>query len=201
MISVYKIKPAFQKLLFPLLKKLHKLGITANQLTISAVFLSIFMGIGFMFYKQHPIILLLIPLGYLLRMTLNALDGMMATHFNMQSKLGEVLNELGDVISDLAIILPMTLIPHVNPWIIIGFAILAVINEYSGILAKAVSGTRHYEGPMGKSDRALLIGLYCVIYYFWINIEIYTNWIFAIASLLIVISSIVRLKNGLNENK
>lgn len=201
MISVYKIKPSFQKLLLPLLKKLHKFGITANQLTISAVILSIFMGIGFIYYKQYPIFLLIIPLGYLLRMTLNALDGMMATLFNMKSKLGEVLNELGDVVSDLVIILPMTLIPHTNPWVIISFATLAVINEYSGILAKAVSGTRHYEGPMGKSDRALLIGLYCVIYYFWTNIELYTNWIFTIASLLIIISSFVRLKNGLNESR
>lgn len=159
------------------------------------------MGIGFIYYKQYPIFLLIIPLGYLLRMTLNALDGMMATLFNMKSKLGEVLNELGDVVSDLVIILPMTLIPHTNPWVIISFATLAVINEYSGILAKAVSRTRHYEGPMGKSDRALLIGLYCVIYYFWTNIELYTNWIFTIASLLIIISSFVRLKNGLNESR
>ncbi len=199
MISVYKIKPAFQKLLLPLLKKLHQLGITANQLTISAVFLSVFMGVGFYYYKDYRYFLLLIPAGYLLRMTLNALDGMMATHYNMKSKLGEILNELGDVVSDLVIILPMAFIPNTNPWVIIIFGILAVINEYCGILAKAISGTRHYEGPMGKSDRALLIGLFCTIYYFWNGIELYANWIFGIASGLIIISSVVRLKNALSE--
>ena len=45
--------------------------------------------------------LLVVPIGLLIRMALNALDGMMARTYNMQSKLGEVLNEIGDVISDL----------------------------------------------------------------------------------------------------
>ena len=197
MISVYKIKPAFQNLLRPLLKKLHQKNITPNQLTIVAVILSILMGVGFFFYKAHPILLLLIPFGYLLRMILNALDGMMATEFNMKSKLGEILNELGDVISDLAIILPMIIIPKMSPWVIITFAFLSVLNEFSGVLAKSVSGVRHYEGPMGKSDRAILIGLYCIVYFFWTDLENYSNWVFSIGSILIVISTITRLKNAL----
>ena len=123
MISLYKIKPAFQNLLRPLLKLLHKNHVTANQITITAVILSLFMGMSFFYYQEHRILLLFIPIGYLLRMILNALDGMMATEYNMKSKLGEILNELGDVISDLAIFLPMVLIPKINPWIIIGFAL------------------------------------------------------------------------------
>lgn len=197
MISLYTIKPAFQNFLRPVLKYLHKRHVTANQITLVAVLLSILMGTGFFFYKDYPILLLLIPLGYLLRMTLNALDGMMATEYNMKSKLGEILNELGDVISDIAIIIPMVLIPKMNPWVIIGFAFLAVINEFAGVLAKSVSGRRHYEGPMGKSDRALLIGLFCIVYFFWTDIENYTDWIFGIGSLLIIISTFSRLKNSL----
>jgi CDP-diacylglycerol--glycerol-3-phosphate 3-phosphatidyltransferase len=197
MISLYKIKPAFQNLLHPILKLLHKRHITANQITIVAVLLSFIMGTGFFFYHDYPILLLLIPFGYLLRMVLNALDGMMATEYNMKSKLGEILNELGDVISDIAIIIPMVLIPKMNLWVIISFAFLAVLNEFSGVLAKSVRGKRHYEGPMGKSDRALLIGLYCIVYFFWTDLENYSNWIFSIGSILIVISTITRLKNAL----
>ncbi len=36
-------------------------------------------------------------------MALNALDGMMARTYNQQTKKGEILNELGDIISDLFI--------------------------------------------------------------------------------------------------
>lgn len=197
MISIYKIKPAFQKLLQPVLKALHNIGVTANQLTISAVILSIAMGYSFLHYQQYPIVLLLIPAGYLLRMMLNALDGMMATQYNMKSKLGEVLNELGDVVSDVAIVLPFTIMPSVNPMVIIVLVILSVINEYAGILGKAIGGDRRYEGPMGKSDRAFVIGLFCIIFFFYRDIELYANYIFSTTCLLVVISTVVRLKNAL----
>ena len=198
MISVYQIKPAFQKILQPLLRSFYRLGITANQITIAAIFLSIGLGSSFMIFHDYRIVLLILPLGLLLRMALNALDGMMAKQFNMQSKLGEVLNELGDVISDLAIILPFVILPHTNASIIILFAVLSVLNEFSGVIGKAIGGERRYDGPMGKSDRALLIGIFCITAFFWNSILIYTNWIFGIASILVIVSTITRLKNSLS---
>ena len=47
-------------------------------------------------------------------MALNALDGMLAREFNQKSRLGAVLNELGDVVSDTALYLPIALVPGVN---------------------------------------------------------------------------------------
>lgn len=197
MISVYKIKPAFQKMLQPLLKALHKGGITANQITIAAVILSIGMGVSIWYSAKYPTLLLVVPIGYLLRMMLNALDGMMATQYNMQSKLGEILNELGDVVSDAAIIFPLFFLPGLHPLLIILFGVLAILNEFAGVLAKVVSGTRRYDGPMGKSDRALLIGLYCLIFYFWNDLHIAGNYIFGAASLLTALSTVIRLQKSL----
>ena len=194
MISVYKIKPRFQQLLQPLLYKLFKFGLTPNQLTIAAVLLSILMGISFLQYQKYPIVLLLIPFAYLIRMALNALDGMLANQFNLKSKLGEVLNELGDVISDVAIALPFFIVPSMNSFILILFIVLSIINEYAGILGKAINGVRRYEGPMGKSDRALVISLYCLISFFWNDALLYANWVFGIASILIVLSTFNRIK-------
>lgn len=197
MISLYKIKPAFQRLLLPVLRMLHKLNVTANQLTIAAVLLSIGMGASIYFHSFSHALILIVPIGYILRMALNALDGMMATQYDMKSQLGEILNELGDVISDLVIVLPMVVIPGINPIIIVVFAILSTINEYAGILGKAVSGERRYEGPMGKSDRAFVVGGFVLTYFFWDGIVNYSNIIFGISILLIVISTFVRLKNCL----
>ena len=45
----------------------------------------------------------------------------MARQYNMHSQLGEVLNELGDVISDICIIFPFIIIPGINPLIIVLF--------------------------------------------------------------------------------
>jgi CDP-diacylglycerol--glycerol-3-phosphate 3-phosphatidyltransferase len=197
MISVYQIKPAFQKLLQPVLRALRRIGVTANQLTVAAIILSVFLGYLFLHYKEHPIVLLLVPAGLLLRMALNALDGMMARQYNMQSKLGEILNEMGDVISDLAIIIPLVVIPEIFPFLIVTFGFLAVLNEFAGLLGRAIGGDRRYEGPMGKSDRALVIGLFCLTNFFWNGIEQYANWIFGIACLMLVLSTFTRLKKAL----
>jgi phosphatidylglycerophosphate synthase len=40
-------------------------------------------------------------------MALNALDGMLARECNQTSRLGAILNETGDVISDIALYLPL----------------------------------------------------------------------------------------------
>lgn len=197
MISVYKIKPAFQKLLQPLLRFLRKIGVTANQITVASILLSVGLGYIFLFYQDNPIVLLLLPLGLLFRMALNALDGMMARQYNMQSKLGEVLNEVGDVISDLVIIFPFVIIPEADWRIIVLFGVLSVINEFSGLLGRAMGGERRYDGPMGKSDRALLIGLFCIVLYFWSGLADYTNWVFGIGSFLILLSTFTRLRKSL----
>ena len=103
MISIYNLKPKFQKLLQPLLFLLKKLNVTPNQITLFTVLFSIV--IGFFLFKSidEKTYFLIVAIGLLVRMMLNALDGMMAKQFNLESKKGEILNELGDIISDVAI--------------------------------------------------------------------------------------------------
>lgn len=197
MFSVYKLKPVFQKLLQPILYALYKMGVTANQLTISAIILSCLMGFGFLTYHKYSQSILIIPFGLFLRMALNALDGMMARQYNMQSQLGEILNEMGDVISDMAIIFPFVILPGINPVIIILFGVLAILNEFAGILSKALGKERRYDGPMGKSDRALVIGIFCLVFFFWRDVIYYGDWIFGAASALVLVSTIIRLQKAL----
>ncbi|MEL6674528.1 MAG: CDP-alcohol phosphatidyltransferase family protein [Bacteroidota bacterium] len=196
MISVYQIKPAFQKALQPILRGLHKAGITANQITLTAILLSAGLGAMMFAFPTHRYVLLLLPLGLLLRMALNALDGMMARQFQMQSKLGAVLNEVGDVVSDSMIFLALFNIPSWSLWAVGGFTLLAILNEFCGLLPQALGGERRYDGPMGKSDRALLIGLYCILGYFWPSLLAYGNWVLVAAMGLMVLSSGIRLRHA-----
>lgn len=197
MISVYKLKPKFQQLILPVLLFLHKRGITANQITIASVGLSVVIGILFWNAGQFPILFLVLPIGLFLRMVLNALDGMMARKFNQTSKLGEVLNEMGDVISDVIIFFPLLKFqPESLYWIVI-FIVLSVVNELAGVLAKIVGQQRRYDGPMGKSDRALLIGIYGLILFFGTDISKYSQYIFITLNMLLLLSTYIRLKKGL----
>lgn len=199
MISTYKIKPKFQQMLMPLLKMLRKMGVSPNALTLMAVLLSFVIGYLFWSSAEHHSHFLFVALGLLLRMMLNALDGMMARIYNLQSKLGEILNEVGDIVSDIVIFFPLIIFENLDVKLSIAFISLSIVNEFCGIMAKVVSGDRRYDGPMGKSDRALLIGVICIISYFTSDINIYINYIIGVASLLMIVSSYARLKNSLNE--
>ena len=196
MISTYKIKPAFQKLLTPLLRMLKRLGVTPNSLTVLAILLSLVLGYLFSQAESHNIYFLYVTLGLLVRMMLNALDGMMARIYEMQSRTGEVLNEVGDVVSDVAIFFPLLFLEDLDFRLAFCFIILSVVNEFCGIIGKVMGGERRYDGPMGKSDRATFVGVICLLFYFGVDIAEYLNYIFAVAVGLVSLSSIVRLKHS-----
>lgn len=200
MISIYKIKPKFQSLLMPVLDGLYKLGVTANMITWAAILLSVGTGV-FTYFFPYQLALLILPISLFLRMALNALDGMMARIHNMQSKKGEVLNELGDVVSDFIMFYPIGVLFNLNDLILLAFLFLALINEYAGILGKAVSGERRYDGPMGKSDRALLVGLFSLVLYFFPSMISFGEIVFYIVAFLLTISTLVRINKTINLSK
>ena len=139
MISVYNIKPKFQKLLLPLLAVLRKFGITPNHITIFSILFSFFIGYIFYHAQNNKIFYLLVAIGLIVRMGLNALDGMMANKYNLKSKKGEILNEIGDIISDIAIYFPLLYFDNLIIEYTIFFIVLSVINdklEKLGIVSK-----------------------------------------------------------------
>lgn len=119
---------------------------------------------------------------------------------NLQSnKLGEVLNEIGDVVSDVIIFFPLLIFQPESLYLIVVFIVLSVINEFCGLLGKIVGNERRNDGPMGKSDRALILGLYGVLMFFGVSISAISNYVFGVLIILLLISSFVRLKKVLNE--
>jgi CDP-diacylglycerol--glycerol-3-phosphate 3-phosphatidyltransferase len=201
MISIYKIKPKFQQLLMPLLKLLRRLGISPNSITIFSIFFSF--GISYFFWNasDNSSYFLIVAFGLLLRMMLNALDGMMARIYNLQSKFGEILNEVGDIVSDVAIYFPLIIFSSLSIEIAIIFILLSIINEFCGLIAKVISGERRYDGPMGKSDRAFLIGVICIVYYFTNSLDPYMNYIIGGSSILMIFSSFIRLTKSIKNGK
>lgn len=93
-------------------------------------------------------------------MTLNALDGMLARECNQKTRLGAILNETGDVISDIALYLPFLFLPESNASLVILMLFCTILTEFCGLLAQTINGIRGYVGPFGKSDRALIFGLW-----------------------------------------
>jgi CDP-diacylglycerol--glycerol-3-phosphate 3-phosphatidyltransferase len=153
--SLYQLKPGFQALVRPLVALLAAAGITANQLTVATCLASMLLGAGLMWERRGWILL---PIFLIARMALNAMDGMLAREHGQKSKLGALLNELTDVISDAALTLPIAILPGWNPLWVAGAIFFAALAEMAGMLGLTIGSTRRYDGPFGKSDRALALG-------------------------------------------
>lgn len=156
--SVYDVKPKFQALLRPAVGALARAGVTANQVTIAAVVLSFAAGASLVARAGELRWLLLLPIVLLVRMALNAIDGLLAREHNQKSARGAVLNELGDVFSDAALYAPLALWPGFSPVFVVAIVFLALATEMTGVVAIQIGAARRYDGPLGKSDRALLFG-------------------------------------------
>jgi len=166
MASIYDVKPQFQALLRPLVGRLADAGVTANHVTIAAIWLSVAYGGALWLSGGSAILFLGLPFVLLVRMALNAVDGMLAREHEQQTDLGAFLNEGGDVVSDIALLLPLALISPFPVFGVLAVVLLSMLTEFAGIMAQSIGASRRYDGPMGKSDRAAVLGVLGV----WIGI-------------------------------
>ena len=198
MTSLYALKPGFQNLLRPVARWLHSRSVSANQVTVATLALAVAVA-GVIALWPTPAPLLLLPPVLFLRMALNALDGMLAREFQQPTSLGAVLNELGDVLADAALYLPLVLIPGVSATLVVALVLLALLSEFCGVAAVQIGARRRYDGPMGKSDRALLLGGISVLLGcgvpagFWLTV---TLWV---ANGLLILTCFNRLRAALRE--
>lgn len=162
-LSIYQLKPRFQQLLRPLLASLARSGVTPNQVTLGTMALSLAYGAALAWSPGMAGLWFGLPLFLLLRMALNAIDGMLATATGRKTPLGALLNELCDQISDAALYLPFTLAAGVLPALAVLVAMAALLAEFTGVLAQAIGVARRFDGPMGKSDRAFAFGLLALL--------------------------------------
>jgi CDP-diacylglycerol--glycerol-3-phosphate 3-phosphatidyltransferase len=197
--TIYDLKPAFQNLLRPICKSLARAGVTANQVTVVALLLSLVIGGLFAAYPTSAWAAFLIPAWLFVRMALNAIDGMLAREHNMKSALGGVLNEIGDVISDTALYLPFALVPGLSPVLIFSIVILANFTEMAGVIAVQIGASRRYDGPMGKSDRAFVFGLLALLLGFGIEAGAWMNYALGLVAILTAWTIANRCRKALQE--
>jgi phosphatidylglycerophosphate synthase len=197
--SLYDLKPAFQRCLRPCVRLLARAGVTPNQVTTTALLLSTILGGLIAVFPTRHWPLLLVPAGLLVRMALNAIDGVLAREHGMQSRLGGVLNELGDVWSDAALYLPFGLVPGVSPYLLVPTVVLAGISEMAGVLPMQSGAERRYEGPMGKSDRALVFGALALLLGLGVRGGSWVVLLLLIVAALLLITIVNRVRAGLRE--
>jgi CDP-diacylglycerol--glycerol-3-phosphate 3-phosphatidyltransferase len=195
--SVYDLKPRFVALLAPLVRRCALAGVTPNTLTVAALVLSAFAGAALWSFPGSPACLVAVALALLVRMALNAMDGALARTTGKSTKSGEVLNEMGDVAADALLYLPLVRLAPAAAIPIVLFAILAIFTEMAGLLGRIVGRGRRYDGPLGKSDRALLVGLFLIARAVGAPGGPWEIALFAAADLLLAFTVIRRLVKGI----
>ena len=196
--TLYSMKPRFQAVLRPLVAWMADAGVSANQVTLLAAIISILVGAGII-WSGSRLAFLILPIWFLIRMGLNAIDGMLAREFGQKSTLGAYLNELGDVVADAALVAPFAIVAPFSPAWVFAVIFLGALSEYAGVMGPLAGAGRRYDGPLGKSDRALAFGALAT----WIGIggplPPPTAWIMPALTLLLAVTAINRVRSGVAE--
>ena len=197
--SIYALKPKFQNLLRPLVRRLYARGVTANQVTLFACAVSIVLGITLACFPDNAPLFLLLPLWFFLRMALNAMDGMLAREFRQKTALGGYLNEITDVVADAALYVPFARIVPFDALSVGIFIYLAALTEFCGVLGAVHGNGRRYDGPLGKSDRAFAIGCFACYYALTGSLPDFFNIVLWLMNISLLLTCIRRVRNGLTK--
>ena len=186
--GIYAIKPAFRSALRPVANALVRARVTPDAVTWAGLVFAGGAGLGVWLGRRGGAWLLLVPAGALLRTAANALDGMVAQARDAARPLGEVLNETLDRIADIAVFLPVGLVPGVRPLLVAGALAAMLTVSFLGVTVKAAGGSRVYAGVMGKPDR-MAVASVAAIAGLWVGPGRSFTW----ALWLVVAGSVVTL--------
>jgi CDP-diacylglycerol--glycerol-3-phosphate 3-phosphatidyltransferase len=198
-LSIYALKPRFQALLRPVTAGLATRGVSANQVTLTAAIVSVLIGAFVVLEAPDRWPFLLIPVWMLVRMALNAIDGMLAREFAQKSALGAYLNELGDVVSDSALYLPFAWLSPFTAASVAVVIVLAILTELAGVLGGTVGASRRYDGPMGKADRAFVFGALGLWVGSGLPLPDWIAWTMPLLAAMLVWTIVNRVRGGLSD--
>jgi CDP-diacylglycerol--glycerol-3-phosphate 3-phosphatidyltransferase len=103
------------------------------------------------------------------------------------------------VVSDAALIAPFCFLPPFGGFAVAAVIWLAALTEFAGVLGQSVGASRRYDGPMGKSDRALFFGALG----FWAGVggplPDWTAWLMPLICLVLTVTVVRRVRAGLAE--
>jgi CDP-diacylglycerol--glycerol-3-phosphate 3-phosphatidyltransferase len=190
-------KRRIQARLRPFARRLAAIGVSANQVTLTTIVVSIAAGAAGLVFAGALWPLLLIPAALLVRLVCNHVDGLLAREHGMATPLGGVLNDLSDVIADLALYLPLAVAPGVDPALALPAIVLGPIAEATGLAAASQGLPRGHDGPLAKKPRGVLFGVLALALGLGAPAGLWLDATLALAAALLVVTILNRLGTAL----
>jgi CDP-diacylglycerol--glycerol-3-phosphate 3-phosphatidyltransferase len=163
--NLYATKGAVNTRLVPLVDRLSRAGVTPDQVTLAAVPVALVGGACLLVSTQVPVLLLAVPLLIVIRIVLNLIDGNLARRTGRIHPRGELFNEVGDRLADIAFLAPVAWLPGASASLVLLGVLGGVLASYVGITSRAAGGERIYRGILSKPGRMALL-LVCSLWAF-----------------------------------
>lgn len=186
--GLYRMKPAWQRLLQPLADRLVARNVSADLLTALALLTAGVAGACLAVSDALPALLLLVPVLAAIRLVLNLLDGQVARGSGTARPMGEVWNELGDRVADVLMIGALAFVTAVGPLMAGAATVAALLASYAGITSRAVGAPRQYGGLMSKPGRMIALAVAAPL-----ALLLAQDWPLTLAALAIAAGALVTL--------
>jgi CDP-diacylglycerol--glycerol-3-phosphate 3-phosphatidyltransferase len=158
----YRSKRAIVARLDGLVDRLARAGISPDTVTLAAIPVAVAGGLALLASQVVPALLLLVPLLIAVRLILNLVDGALARATGRTHPRGELFNELGDRLADMAFLLPVAFLPGAQRETVLLGVTGAVLASFVGVTARAAGAPRLYGGILSKPGRMVVLAVFAV---------------------------------------
>lgn len=155
--NLYASKSAINARLLPLVDRLLAAGISPDAITLAAIPVALLGSAALLASPAQPVALLAVPVLVVGRLVFNLLDGNLARRSGRIHPRGELFNEVGDRLADIAFLAPVAFLPGASSSIVLLGVTAALLASYVGIATRAAGGPRLYRGVLSKPGRMILL--------------------------------------------
>ncbi len=160
--DLYRSKNAIAHALDPVVGRLQRRGVSPDAVTLAAIPVGLLAGALLLLSPAAPVLLLGVPLLAALRLVLNLLDGALARRTGLMHPRGELYNELGDRLADVAFLAPVAFLPGADRTTVLLGVAGALFASFAGVVPRAAGGERIYRGVLSKPGRMVLLAVFAV---------------------------------------
>jgi phosphatidylglycerophosphate synthase len=161
-VDLYRSKNAIAHALDPVVGQLQRLGVTPDAVTLAAIPVGFLAGALLLLSPGTPSLLIGVPVLAALRLVLNLLDGALARRTGLMHPRGELYNELGDRLADVAFLAPVAFLPGADRTTVLLGVAGAIFASFAGVAPRAAGGERIYRGVLSKPGRMILLAVFAV---------------------------------------
>ena len=142
--------------------RLAAAGVSPDTVTIAALPVAFAGGACVALSPAMPVLLVMVPLAAGLRLLLNLIDGALARATGRSHPRGELLNEVGDRLADVALLGPVAFVPGAQRETVLLGLCGAVFASYVGLATRASGGPRLLGGILSKPGRMVLLAAFAI---------------------------------------